>query len=211
MKHIVIVPYDGGSADGLFLGIREFPTERVILLVAQAHEKDSQKIKNELNRFKVPVDIHLVKDENSLEEVFELFNLIRAQEKGKDLLVNVGVSSGTLSCAALSASFVNGLKAFEMMDNRVLLFPILKFSYYDMLSDRKLDILRCLLEKESFESLESLSKKLKMGPSLLQYHVYGQPKNPGLQELGLIDVNREKGKIRLGLTSLGKLLMKAKN
>ena len=163
-----------------------------------------------LGKLRIPTEVMEVKDENSLESVFEVFAHIKAREKGKQIIVNLGSSTGMLGCAALSAAFVNGLKAFEIMDEKLILFPILKFSYYDMLSDKKMKLLKLLYGNDCCASLEELGKKANIGPSLVNYHVYGNEKNPGLKELGLIEIERTKGKVSLTLTTLGKLLLKQK-
>lgn len=208
MKHIVVVPFDGFK-DAVFSGLKEFPTEKIILISSVENAEEAGEAVEELARFSVPAEVETVEDENSLEEVFAIFSRIRAREKGKDVIVNVGAASGTLSCSALSASFVNGLKAFEVMNNKLILFPILKFSYYDLLSDKKMEILR-LLYSQNINSLEELSQKLKIGPSLVNYHIYGNEKNPGLKELGLLEIEREKGKIKAKVSTLGRLLLKEK-
>jgi len=118
--------------------------------------------------------------------------------------MNLSSATGMLSCISLSAAFVNGLKTFEISNEKLFLFPILKFSYYNMLSDKKLQMLQLLGQKDCCESLEALSKKTGLGPSLINYHLYGNEKNPGLKELGLVEVQRQKGKIVLQLTTLGK-------
>ena len=52
-----------------------------------------------------------------------------------------------------------------------------------MLSDKKMRILNLINEIKSFDSLELLSKKVGLGPSLINYHIYGNEKNPGLYPL----------------------------
>ena len=205
MKQVIIAPFQDDTAP-LFAGIREFPTEKIILITPLNALEKAEQAKKELARFRIPVEIEIIQDENSLEETFAAFAHIKAKEKGKQLMVNLSSGGGMLGCAALSASFVNGLKAFEFMDDKLIVFPILKFSYYDLLSEKKLDILRLLKSHGKMASLEAVSKALKLGPSLVNYHLYGNEKNPGLKELGLVEVERAKGKISLQLTPLGNLL-----
>lgn len=209
MKHIVIAPFEK-DVSNILSGVKEFPTEKVILLTPLRSLSEARKAEKEFDRFKIPVEIVELKDDKSFDEIFEKVGHIKAKEKGKDLLMNLSAATGTLSCISLSAAFVNGLKAFEIENEKLFLFPILKFSYYDMLSDKKLQILRLLGENNCCQSLEELSRKIQLGPSLINYHVYGNEKNPGLQELGLVEIERTKGKVSIKLTTLGQLLLKDK-
>lgn len=210
LKHVVIAPFED-YLEGLFAGVREFPTEKIILLVPEAKSMNAERAKKELEKFRIPVEIETIENPDSLEEVFETVSYIKAREIGKPLIVNLSSSIGMIGCAALSAAFVNGLQAFEIIGEKVIMFPILKFSYYDMLSDKKMRILELLYREKSVDSLEELSKKVKLGPSLVNYHIYGNEKNPGLKELGLVEVLREKGKIRLQPTTLAKLMLKQRD
>ena len=184
MKHTILAPFQE-DPEPLFAGIREFPTEKIILLSPLNALGNAEAAKRELARFKIPVEIETIEDENSLEETFAAFAHVKAKEKGKPLMVNLSSTMGTFGCAALSACFVNGLKAFEFMDDNLIVFPVLKFSYYDLLSDKKLDIMRLLKTQGRISSLEAISKQLKLGPSLVNYHLYGNEKNQCLKELGL--------------------------
>ncbi|MEK6826603.1 MAG: hypothetical protein AABX90_03165, partial [Nanoarchaeota archaeon] len=56
MKHVVIAPA-GDHMDDLFVGIREFPTERIVLVADKDRKDDALKIKAEFEKFKVPVQI----------------------------------------------------------------------------------------------------------------------------------------------------------
>ena len=208
MKTIMIAPL-GGRTETIFIGIREFPTEKVILIPEAGKLREVEKIKADLEKFKIPVEVEELKD-SKLESMFEVINHIRKREKGKEISINLGPASKMMSCGATAAAFVNGIKAFDVPNDEILPLPVLKFSYYDMLSDKKMRILN-LLNKESFDSLESLSKKVGLGPSLINYHIYGNEKNPGLKELGLTDISRENGKVKISLTTMGRLLLKDKN
>lgn len=207
MKTIMIAPL-GGRTETIFIGIREFPTEKVILIPEAGKLREVEKIKADLEKFKIPVEVEELKD-SKLESMFEVINHIRKREKGKEISINLGPASKMMSCGATAAAFVNGIKAFDVPNDEILPLPVLKFSYYDMLSDKKMRILN-LLNKESLDSLESLSKKVGLGPSLINYHIYGNEKNPGLKELGLTDISRENGKVKISLTTMGRLLLKDK-
>ena len=112
------------------------------------------------------------------------------------------------TCAATSAAFVNGLKAMSVMGNDAMMLPVLKFSYYSLLTDKKMDIMNLLNEPGCCSSLEELSKKTKMSLPLISYHINGNLKSEGLKEMGLVETTEQKGRINLKLSMLGRLLLK---
>ena len=60
----------------------------------------------------------------------------------------------------------------------------------------------------SLDSLEDLEQASGFGKPLLSYHVQGGKDSKGLVSLGLLDVERkERGKISVSITTLGKLLI----
>ena len=57
---------------------------------------------------------------------------IKEIEKEKKILVNTATGDRLTTCAATSAAFVNGLKAFGVDKDGVFMLPVLKFSYYKL-------------------------------------------------------------------------------
>ncbi|MBS3103281.1 winged helix-turn-helix transcriptional regulator, partial [Candidatus Woesearchaeota archaeon] len=107
-----------------------------------------------------------------------------------------------------SAAFVNGLKAISVNGNDVMLLPVLKFSYYNMIAGKKMEILKLLSKPGCCASLEELSKKTKMSLPLISYHINGNLKSEGLKGMGLIETMENKGKIAIKLSTLGSMLIK---
>ncbi|MEK6826293.1 MAG: ABC transporter substrate-binding protein, partial [Nanoarchaeota archaeon] len=144
---------------------------------------------------------------------FEAISDIKKSEKDKPLLINVSTGDRDTRCAATSAAFVNGIRAFAVEGNEAMLLPILKFSYYKMLTDKKLDILRVLYENKDNEdrccaSLDELGKRTNMSLPLISYHINGTMKSEGLKELGLVETVEKKGKMEISLSMMGRLLIK---
>ncbi len=112
------------------------------------------------------------------------------------------------NCAALAAAYVNGLKAFNVIEDKVMLLPVLKFSYYRLMPERKLNILKFLKgEPDCCSSLEDLSRRLKMSLPLISYHINGSAKAEGLVSQGLVEVHiGPHGRTQVMLTELGRLL-----
>ncbi len=208
MQNKIVLAPVGDNMDALYVGLRDFPVSRVILLASDDQVKEAKKASKELEKFSIPVKIVSIKG-NLWEGIFEKVSKISEEEKGNEIIINTSSGDRNSQCAMTSAAFVNGLKAFAVMGGETMLLPILKFSYYKTLTEKKLDILRVLFEdKTCCKSLEELSKKIKMSPPLVSYHINGTLKSEGLKTLGLIDVTEKNGKIALGISTMGRLLMK---
>lgn len=205
-KKVVIAPV-GDNMDALYIGIKDFPTERVILITPQDRIEDAKKAQENLKKFKIPVQIMEIKG-NIWEEMFQKIAEIKAIEKDKDIIINTATGDRVSTCAATSAAFVNGLKAISVEGDSTMMLPVLKFSYYNMLTDKKMDILKLLKKPDCCSSLEELSKKTKMSLPLISYHINGNLKSEGLKDMGLVDTNENKGKVAVTLSTLGRLLIK---
>lgn len=205
-KNIIIAPV-GDNMDALFIGLREFPTERVILLTPPNRVRDAEKAVQDLDRFKIPVKIYEIKG-NLWEEMFRKIAEIKEIEKDKSVLVNTATGDRLTTCAATSAAFVNGIKAFSVDNGMAMLLPVLKFSYYKMLTDKKMEILKMLSKPDCCMSLEGLSKRTKMSLPLVSYHINGNLKSEGLKEMGLVETTEKKGRIEIKLSTLGRLLIR---
>ncbi len=208
MNHTVIAAV-GENMDSLFVGIREFPTKRIILITPEEKLELAEKTKKDLEKFKIPVQIKKVSG-NPWESMFEAVKEIKETEGEEGLIINAASGdAGANKCALCSAAFVNGLKAFTVHNDDVMLMPILKFSYYKILTDKKMDILKFLHNnKDCCSSLEGLSKKLKMSLPLVSYHINGNLKSEGLKKMSLVTADEWKGRVKINLTLLGKLLVK---
>ncbi len=210
MKYIVIAPM-GDYMDSLFVGLREFPTEKVILISSESRKAEAEKVKKELEKFKVPAYIHLIEGKSEIEiweGTFKEISEIRSSEKDREILVNVATGDRVTRCAATSAAFVNGFKAFATSGNEALMLPVMKFSYYKMIPDKKMEILKIIHDKDCCSSLEELSKKTGMSLPLISYHINGNLKSEGLKTMGLVETTEEKGRIAIDLTPMGRMIIK---
>ena len=207
MKYTMIAPV-GDNLEALFVGIRDFPTEQVVLIAPTNRLKAAQKVKSDLGRFKISAQI--IEISGSIwEEMFRKIAELTEVHKNKEIIVNTATGDRTTTCAATSAAFVNGLKAISVEGNESMLLPVLKFSYYRLLSDRKMKLLGILAkDKTCCKSMEELSKKAKMSLPLISYHINGNLKSEGLVELGLVEATEIKGRIAVSLTMLGRMLIK---
>jgi hypothetical protein len=205
MGYTVIAPV-GDNLKALFVGIKEFPTEKVILITPSENIEQAQDLSSKLDEFTIESEIIEI-DQNIMEDMFKVFGSICSKYNQDDIVVNVATGDRMTTCAALTASFVNGLKAFGVMNNKAMMLPIMKLSYYNELSESKLKILDAL-DIENFTSLKDLGIKTGMSISLLSYHVNGNFKYKGLKEYRLAET-KEKGKnLYVRLSELGNLLLK---
>lgn len=205
MGYTVIAPV-GDNTDALFVGMKEFATERVYLITPKSNVKKAQKIEKKLEVFAIPVKI-IEYEGNLMEAMFSNFGKICAERDTEDIIVNVATGDKLSTCAALSAAFANGLKAFGVMDGKPMLLPIMKLSYYNELTDSKMKILTHLNNKE-FKSLSTLHKETGMSISLLSYHLNGTLRYKGLLKLRLVEVKEQNKNLLVKLSELGSLLLK---
>jgi DNA-binding transcriptional ArsR family regulator len=205
MAYTLVAPV-GEDLENLYVGIREFPIRKVVLLTPEEKRAMAEESRRDLERLRIPVEIVYIRG-NLFEEIFRAIGEIRREVGEEGLLVNVATGDKISGCAALSAAFVNGLKAFGVVKGDPMLLPVLKFSYYRLISDKKMRILKVLQERGP-STLEEVISAVGMSPSLVSYHVHGSQKSEGLLKLGLVRFSEEGGKKRVGLTTLGVLLVR---
>lgn len=205
-KHVLIAPF-GDDIESVFQIIRTFNIEKMFLIAEKGdleHAKDFQKT---VGRFRIPSQILEVKS-YSIAEMFRIVKQISKSGDTDDIIVNVSSGNKLTSCVTLSAAFVNGIKAVGVMGDKLMMFPVMKFSYYKMLSDQKLRLLKQLHEKPNCcASLEELGGQVKMSLPLISYHVNGNQKVEGLEKMGLVELTGKGKKIRIHLSELGRMLM----
>ncbi len=201
----------GPDTDPVLVGIRTLAVHKLDLIHLEADKPIAEKLTHDLaSILKVEVETFSVPTSDVLTHVLEGVAGILQKEKGNfdNILFNVSSGDKLLGCAALSAAFVNGLKAFAIVKGEPLLLPVLKFSYDQLVSATKLDILKSLQKNGGeVDSLETLKEISGYGKPLLSYHIQGAEDSKGLVELGLVEVEKgNRGKSITKITTLGKLL-----
>ena len=212
-----IATFGSDMQEGIAAGIRNFPIHKLVLI---CYSSDNQKAEDFSRRIRsilgIPVTITLVNRENVIRDVLErVGEIISMQGKNfQQILMNVSCGDKLIGCAALSAAFINGIKAFGMDSaGAPLLMPVLKLSYSEIISEPKMNILKAV-EKVggAVDSLEKLEEASGYGKPLLSYHIMGGKEARGLAELGLVEVEKgDRGKLLTKLTTLGKLLVRSNN
>ncbi|MFQ5970119.1 MAG: DUF6293 family protein [Nitrososphaerales archaeon] len=203
----------GEMPDAIVAGLRNFPIHKLALLCYEDEKPKAEEFARRIrSTLGIPVSVLVVSEKDVIREVLQRVAELIKNEMGsfEQILMNVSAGDKMIGCAALSAAFVNGMKAFGIdQKGSPMLMPILKLSYSEIISDAKLGILRSIDKAGGeVESLEKLSEVSHYGKPLLSYHVQGARDSRGLADLGLVEVKRaERGKITVKLTTLGKLLI----
>ncbi len=214
MKTLQIATFGSNDQDGVALGIRSFPIDKLVLICFDSDKNKADEFCNKIRSILgISINITLVSKENVIRDTMERVNetLNLHGKEFQQVLMNVSSGDKLIGCAALSSAFINGIKAFGMDSTHKtpLLMPVLKLSYNEMISDAKIKILKAIENGGgSIESLEQLEQLSGYGKPLLSYHVQGAKDSKGLADLGLVDVEKgDRGKISAKLTVLGKLLV----
>lgn len=210
MPRILQIATVGDDVDPILVGIREFPVSKLILVFNDPYRQQAETLHRQLIPLKLNVEMRPVKGDVLL-GVLKVVSGIVTDEAGKydDLYINVGSSDRMMGCAALSAAFVNGVKAFGVEAERPMMFPVLKFSYQELVSDSKMKVLEALRDAGgSVESLNELGERSGVEKSLLSYHIRGGRESKGLEELGLVEVDRAtQGRLIIKVTPMGRILL----
>jgi hypothetical protein len=214
MKTLQIATFGKDDQDGIALGIRNFPVDKLALICFDSDKDDANDLSNKIRSvLGIPITITVVTKDNVIRDTMERVNVIlnlHAKEF-RQVLMNVSSGDKLIGCAALSSAFINGIKAFGMdsTHKNPLLMPILKLSYNEIISAAKIKILKAMNDAGGvIDSLEHLEQISGFGKPLLSYHVQGGKDSKGLADLGLVDVDKgDRGKISAKLTVLGKLLV----
>ncbi|MBS3061121.1 MAG: winged helix-turn-helix transcriptional regulator [Candidatus Diapherotrites archaeon] len=157
---------------------------------------------------KIPLEILDVDQPDQIDSVHELLGQLKQRESQHPMIFDLSDASEPLGRIVLSFAHLHGLQVTEQRNHKTMEYPVPQQAYFETLSDKKVQVLAILAKKDCCDSLDDLSKKLNLSPSLISYHVNGTDKNPGLWELGLVEHVRKNGKIVLKLTDLGRLLVK---
>ena len=201
---IAVIGPDRDASDVLYQGLNKFPAEKIYLLCEQKNFDKTKGVEQELKKFHTATEI-LLTTPTSFQQMFKVVGQIKEGNPKSQVIVHVDTDYAS-SCVALSASFVNGVQAIGILEGKLIAYPIMRFSYYTALSDKKKELLKKIYEKKQFNSLEELSKDTNMSLPLTTYHVRGNKKAEGLEQLGLVETTRIQGRISFKLSQLGILI-----
>ena len=201
----------GGSDDAVLVGLRNFSVHKLTLISSPEYLSQAETLSGKLkDTLRLSVEIVQVKDASIPSMLDAVGQIVRKESQNfEDFIINVGSADKHLTSAGVTAAFVHGIKAFDVMGDQPAVLPVMKFSYTQVVTEPKLEILRAIEHSGGdVESLEKLSAISNYGKPLLSYHIRGSKDGQGMEELGLVEVERGKrGKLRVRLTPLGRTLL----
>lgn len=206
----------GENAKNILVGLQNFPAQDLALFY---YEKDSSKVKefsqNISSVLGITTSLWEISSYYIVQSVIEQVNKVIKMKKdnSKEILMNVGSGDKKIYSAALLAAYLNGIKVFDVDENYdLVLFPFLKLSYTEVVSDAKMRILQALdTAGGTTTNLENLSKISGLGKPLLSYHINGAQGSSGLRELGLIDVKKlQRCRTEITLNTLGRIFLSSR-
>ncbi|MEE9593692.1 MAG: DUF6293 family protein [Thermoplasmata archaeon] len=199
----------GDEEAPIFAGIREYPVSKLVLIHEPENKSEAAEISSKLAQLHIPVERHEIL--NPAREMYEVVaKIIREQrDQYDDIFINVSSGRKLMTCSAISAAFVNGVKAFHVEGDVPMMLPVLKFSYSEVISPSKINVLQALDDVHGeVDSLTALSEASGVEKSLLSYHLRGGRESKGLEELGLVDIDRGiQGRLLIRLSDMGHLLL----
>jgi hypothetical protein len=201
----------GGSEEAVLVGLRSFPAHKLVLLSTTESMNQADQLSKKLTEtLKLSVEVKQLADRTISAMLDAVGQLVHSESEGfQDFLINVGSAGQHHACAGVSAAFVYGIKAFDVVGEQPMLLPVMKFSYAQAVTEPKMKILRAIeMSAGDVESLERLSVLSNYGKPLLSYHIRGSEEGRGLEGLGLVEVERGKrGRLRVKLTALGRTVL----
>lgn len=204
--HIAVV---GDEAEPILAAVRELGAERVILVGGSRDDPAVEEVLQVLGPMGIDTEVQPLQGDPLLGHIQAFEAIVHEHaERREDLLVNLSAAGKDTACAALSGAFVAGLKAIDRPGEEFVFLPILRFSYDEIVTDAKLEILRALDDLGGEVSkLRELADHAGIQDSLASYHVRGGEDGKGLVELGLVDVERgRRGALTIRLASMGELI-----
>jgi hypothetical protein len=208
MKNVVIgiVGKDNDVSEMLFKGFKKFYPDKLELLIKENSTSNTKKIIKNLEQFGIEIETSQISSDAHLEEIFLSIKQISEKYTSHKLIINVETDYET-SCLALSSAFVNGIQAIGILNDKIIAYPIMKFSYYNAINEKKLELLTIINKKQILNSMEELSKLAKISLPLIAYHLKGNKDSQGLIDMNLVETERIDGKLQLTLSDLGKLIV----
>ena len=135
-----------GDSDAIMAGVREFPVSKIVLLNYDGEEDTARRVMGQLAPLKIEIERFTLGPNVLMSTLQIVTELVTKQARAfDDILINAASGDKLTSCALVSAAFVNGRKAFGVVDDKILMLPVLKFSYTELISDSKLFILKALI------------------------------------------------------------------
>ena len=202
---IGVIGEDSDAVEVMFKSFSYFVPDTIIALVKKGNERKMKALRKEADKFSIKVIEKEVSKFLELEEVFNEIKHFSKLYKKDSIVINVDCDYMS-SCLALSSAFVNGILAIGILKDKLISYPIMKFSYYSAINSKKMELLHIIRKEVVVDSMEKLSQLSKLSMPLIAYHLRGNKDSEGLIEMNLVGISRENGKVKIFLTELGNLI-----
>jgi hypothetical protein len=203
----------GEDSSGVLAGVRNAPVNKLVLICYDRDKDTAKRLSTSITEtLKIDVEVYgTITLEHCYKDTMQIFSQILEKNRAQfdDFILNVSSGDKMICIAAAVTSFILGFKAFFCKGDECVMLPPMKLSYTEMVSEVKLSILRALDKAGGqVDSLDELSKLTNYGKPLLSYHIHGSEDARGLIDLGLAEaVRHSRGKTKVTLTTLGKMLL----
>ncbi len=201
----------GEDIDPVLIGVRDYPVRKLVLLVTEKDAPRAALLKSKLEPLHIEVELRQLDGKDMLMDTLRQVAAIYAEDglAFQETILNVSSGEKMLTCSALSAAFVNGIPAIGIDHEAPFALPVLKFSYTEMISEAKFGVLHALEKMGGHaDSLAALSEASGIEKSLLSYHLRTTREGKGLEDLGLVQIDRGTfGRLRIKLTEMGSLML----
>lgn len=210
-KGIVMIASVGDDPEPVLVGVRDYPVKKLVLLHTEALRDEAEAVASKVRAIFVETELRPVKEADVLMDTLRQVAQVHAAESLRfdDIIVNVSSGDKMQSCSALSAAFVNGVPAIGVAGGAPFALPVLKFSYTELISDAKYRVLEALDAIGGHaESLNALAEASGVEKSLLSYHLRTTREGKGLEDMGLVDIERGAfGRLGITLSEMGRLIL----
>lgn len=126
----------GEHPDAIFVGIRTFPASKLVLLHTADFTAAARDVARRTAGIKLPTDLRPIGPEPLLSCLEVVSALATAEREHYDeILINTGAGPRMMTCSLLAAAFVNGIRAIDVMGDRPVTLPVLKFSYTELVTE----------------------------------------------------------------------------
>lgn len=204
---LAVIGEDDDAGEVIHRGFEIIKPDTIVLLVKKGFEKYAKRLEKEYFSETIEIKTDYLSKDPLMEEVFMKVKYYSEYYSDDSVVINVDSDYYT-SCLALSSAFVNGIAAIGMLKDEVIAYPIMKFSYYNAINEKKFSLLDTIYQSGRINSMEELSQLSNMSLPLIAYHLRGNKDSKGLIEMNLVETEKNNGTIAMELTPLGRLIVK---
>ncbi len=207
-KKVVLVAFADRFNSDWVGRLQHFPADAIMLLGPSSIANAAQAACRTLSSSKRP-SVYLALSDTNFETVMDALTAIRKQMPHAAIVCNVDAASTQLTAAALAASFTSGaFVSYSDESHAPHVLEPLSFSSCVQLSPTKDKIMSVLAEKPA-SSLRELAQRTGLPIPLASYHVHGDDRSPGLEELKMLSVHREDGRLKIAVAPMGRMYLKS--